>query len=196
MSEYTPFKMKGSPMKRNFGIGSPMRNEEGDEYGKVLDAINPNWSKKELRQYVLKQNKDASGHSKKASDRSRIAMNAAIKNWRAKQDKTKTDVTEKDVTEKVEEKVIAKPTAGEKKRYYYADSEHFVPSSQGGYQPLSAEREKEIEDYISFHTAEGKKVDPEGKAPKNVRYVDKTKEKQTKVYKAEAGKPKGKILED
>ena len=31
-----PFKMKGNPMKRNYGIGSPVKQDEG--FGKV-----PSW---------------------------------------------------------------------------------------------------------------------------------------------------------
>tara|TARA_R110002020_G_scaffold288978_1_gene504444 strand:+ start:863 stop:1138 length:276 start_codon:yes stop_codon:yes gene_type:complete len=32
-----PFKMKGSPMKRNFGIGSPLRDHEKDSEGQVIE---------------------------------------------------------------------------------------------------------------------------------------------------------------
>jgi len=31
---YTPFKMKGSPMQRNFGIGSPMKADPNKKSGK------------------------------------------------------------------------------------------------------------------------------------------------------------------
>ena len=37
---YNPFKMKGSPMKRNFGIGSPARVEE-EKRGSVEEKITP-----------------------------------------------------------------------------------------------------------------------------------------------------------
>jgi hypothetical protein len=33
----TPFKMKGSPMARNFGIGSPLHDHEKDEDGNVIE---------------------------------------------------------------------------------------------------------------------------------------------------------------
>ena len=32
-----PFKMKGSPMQRNFGIGSPLHDHEKDEKGKIIE---------------------------------------------------------------------------------------------------------------------------------------------------------------
>ena len=32
----TPFKMKGSPMQRNFGIGSPLHDHEKDKDGNVI----------------------------------------------------------------------------------------------------------------------------------------------------------------
>ena len=32
----TPFKMKGSPMQRNFGIGSPLHDHEKDEEGNII----------------------------------------------------------------------------------------------------------------------------------------------------------------
>ena len=42
----TPFKMKGSPMLRNFGIGSPLHKEETSETSESikakLDAADPN----------------------------------------------------------------------------------------------------------------------------------------------------------
>ena len=38
----TPFKMKGSPMERNFGIGSPLHNENNDEYEPVKKSENFN----------------------------------------------------------------------------------------------------------------------------------------------------------
>jgi hypothetical protein len=37
----TPYKMKGSPMQRNFGIGSPMKNEKKDEQ-RAKDLANKN----------------------------------------------------------------------------------------------------------------------------------------------------------
>jgi len=52
---YTPFKMKGSPMQRNFGIGSPMKKEE--ESGSVQEVV----TKKEVsegRTYVEGSGKD------------------------------------------------------------------------------------------------------------------------------------------
>ena len=33
----TPFKMKGSPMQRNFGIGSPLHDHEKDKDGNVIE---------------------------------------------------------------------------------------------------------------------------------------------------------------
>jgi hypothetical protein len=34
--EYTPFKMKGNPIQRNFGIGSPLYDHEKDDSGNVI----------------------------------------------------------------------------------------------------------------------------------------------------------------
>ena len=56
----TPFKMKGSPMYRNFGIGSPMRDEEKPD--QVIQAImdtpeneRSDSDKKVLSKYKAKQ---------------------------------------------------------------------------------------------------------------------------------------------
>ena len=46
-----PFKMKGSPMKRNFGIGSPLHNHERHSEGWVIE--HPNQSSAEVER--LKQ---------------------------------------------------------------------------------------------------------------------------------------------
>ena len=32
----TPYKMKGSPMQRNFGVGSPLHDHKKDKYGNVI----------------------------------------------------------------------------------------------------------------------------------------------------------------
>jgi len=41
MSDYTPFKMKGNPMQRNFGIGSPVKQDE-TRFAKK-EATKKNW---------------------------------------------------------------------------------------------------------------------------------------------------------
>jgi|7_EtaG_2_1085326.scaffolds.fasta_scaffold31080_4 hypothetical protein len=38
MSDYTPFKMKGSPFQRNFGIGSPVKQDKLKKEGKSLET--------------------------------------------------------------------------------------------------------------------------------------------------------------
>tara|TARA_R100000808_G_scaffold9788_1_gene26557 strand:+ start:956 stop:1597 length:642 start_codon:yes stop_codon:yes gene_type:complete len=59
------------------------KSEQGSKaYGGVLDVITGDMTKKELREYVLANNK-----GKSSSDASRVSMSAAIKNWRAKQRK-------------------------------------------------------------------------------------------------------------
>lgn len=50
MKKRTGFKMKGSPMYRNFGIGSPMRDEtetetNGDDNGSSGDGKGIDWGK-------------------------------------------------------------------------------------------------------------------------------------------------------
>ena len=67
----TPFKMKGSPMARNFGIGSPMKQEEEKKEGEVkvektLPYINP-------RTGMVDQKKKAIYLAKKAKEREEIA---------------------------------------------------------------------------------------------------------------------------
>ena len=47
----TPYKMKGSPMQRNFGIGSPLHNHERHSEGWVIE--HPNQSSAEVER--LKQ---------------------------------------------------------------------------------------------------------------------------------------------
>ena len=42
----TPFKMKGSPMQRNFGIGSPLRAEEKPVKGGTLPEVKVSGGKK------------------------------------------------------------------------------------------------------------------------------------------------------
>ena len=36
ISNYTPFKMRGSPFKRNFGVGSPLRDHKKDADGNII----------------------------------------------------------------------------------------------------------------------------------------------------------------
>ena len=59
----TPFKMKGSPMQRNFGIGSPLRQEEKEMAGEEV--------KKEVK-------------TGSVSDETKDTDEAAITAWNAK----------------------------------------------------------------------------------------------------------------
>jgi len=67
----TPFKMKGSPMQRNFGIGSPLKQEKGklkkEGKGKLDPNIDPNTGKpykSERDKAVLTYNFDSPHHPK------------------------------------------------------------------------------------------------------------------------------------
>ena len=47
----TPFKMKGSPMQRNFGIGSPLHDDDEEKVKNVITGTkeNPIWTKSKGR---------------------------------------------------------------------------------------------------------------------------------------------------
>ena len=51
----TPYKMKGSPMQRNFGVGSPVRQTDKEKKAKLIKEGMSNMSKEEL-QNVAKRN--------------------------------------------------------------------------------------------------------------------------------------------
>ena len=51
----TPYKMKGSPMQRNFGVGSPVRQTDKEKNAKLIKEGMSNMSKEEL-QNVAKRN--------------------------------------------------------------------------------------------------------------------------------------------
>ena len=70
-----PFKMKGSPMQRNFGVGSPLKQEKGKQEkgklkkeGKTIDPnIDPNTGKpykSERDKAVLTYDFDSPHHPK------------------------------------------------------------------------------------------------------------------------------------
>ena len=158
MSEYTPFKMKGSPMKRNFGIGSPMRDERSETatgkawgqegavkaYEKSTSGISADMSKKDLKEYVLKTNK-----GKSASDSARLNMKSAIQLWRKKQELAKSKTKKSEIkTENIEEKKVVKK-AGE--------------SSKIG-DPVSYEESLAYDDYYGLRSDDAPQLSDERRA--------------------------------
>jgi hypothetical protein len=184
-----------SPLFKQMG-SSPVRNDKGktitgverpktatgkawgqegavQTYQESLAGIKSDMSKKDLREYVLQINKD-----KSATDASRISMKTAIKTWRGIQQASKslvkggegegtgTSQGSEEGSKKIIHKEIIPPTEEERQQYYYADTPGFIPSGEGGLQPLSDKRRQEIEQYISTHTKKGEKVIiPGGRSP-------------------------------
>jgi len=82
----TPFKMKGSPFQRNFGIGSPMtkkpgklqklwdrygpsinpytKTEEGIHKGEVIKTTSPGWGKTKTTEFTSSKSSELSQNTK------------------------------------------------------------------------------------------------------------------------------------
>ena len=56
----TPFKMKGSPMQRNFGIGSPLL-QQGENKHQSEDILDNDRSEKETREWLKSQKRTPEG---------------------------------------------------------------------------------------------------------------------------------------
>ena len=121
-----------SPMKqKNFKNKKEARKYDAD-ITKIHSGITSDMTKEELRQYVIANNQGGGEV---------ISQDEAIRAWRAKGGTVAVE-PEAEVEE------VAPVTDEERKRYYYADTAKFRPSSEGGYQPLSDERTAAVEESL------------------------------------------------
>ena len=114
------------------------------DYANIVDAVsNFKGTKEELRKFVLDNNKD-----KKASDKSRIGMNIAIKLWRKNQPSIKAE--KRDVQVANQSKVVTPSnmaTTPTETKYYYglddfsgASDQYVTESGEMGVEPPIKEK--------------------------------------------------------
>ena len=111
------FKMNGSPMQRNFGIGSPLLGKKEDKfkqksYNEVTSSVTKDMTDEQLREIAVKQHLDKDGDARANKYNVSFDHLKALRN-------AKNKSSEKKVTTKSSEEVVAPATLQESRDSYY-----------------------------------------------------------------------------